>query len=62
MTLPIPSAGPFWESIQTGEDTPFFLIEYAFNRAKAAGLEDFDYVPDEHWLAAGEEFPWKLEF
>ncbi|QRN82734.1 metallophosphoesterase family protein [Chloroflexota bacterium] len=57
-----PFSRAFWESIQTGEDTPYFLIESAFNRAKAASLAEIDFVPDEHWLAAGEEFPWKLDF
>ena len=57
-----PFSRAFWESIQTGEDTPFFLIESAFQRAEAAGLKDLEFVPDEHWLAAGEEFPWKVKF
>lgn len=57
-----PFSRAFLESIHTGEDTPFYLIESAFRHAAATGLVDIDYVPDEHWLAAGEEFPWKLEF
>lgn len=57
-----PFSRAFLESIHTGEDTPFYLIQSAFERAAAAGLVDINYVPDEHWLAAGEEFPWKLDF
>jgi predicted phosphodiesterase len=57
-----PFSRAFLESIHTGEDTPFYLIRSAFERAEAAGLDDLEFVPDEHWLAAGEEYPWKLEF
>lgn len=57
-----PFSRAFLESIHTGEDVPFYLIRAAFDRAAAAGLTDIDFVPDEHWLAAGEEYPWKIEF
>ena len=57
-----PFSRAFLESLHTGEDTPYLLIKAAFERAAAAGLADIDYVPDEHWLAAGEEFTWKMTF
>jgi len=57
-----PFSRAFLESIHTGEDTPFYLIESAFKHAAEAGLDDIAYVPDEHWLAAGKAFPWKMEF
>ena len=57
-----PFSRAFLESIHTGEDVPHNLLVTAFERAEAAGLKDIDIVPDEYWLATGENYPWKMEF
>jgi predicted phosphodiesterase len=57
-----PFSRAFLESIHTGEDVPHKLLVSAFARAEEAGLKDIDIVPDDHWLAAGEEYPWKMDF
>jgi len=57
-----PFSRAFLESIYTGEDVPQNLLTAAFEQAAAAGLEEIDIIPDDHWLAAGENYPWKMEF
>ena len=57
-----PFSRAFLESIHTGEDVPQNLLTAAFEQAAAAGLEEIDIIPDDHWLAAGENYPWKMEF
>ncbi len=50
------------ESIHTGEDVPLAFLAAASELGRAAGLEETDVVPDEIWLAAGEAYPWKMNF
>jgi predicted phosphodiesterase len=50
------------ESIHTGEDVPLAFLRAAAEHVRAAGLDEFDVVPDELWLAVGSNFPWKMDF
>jgi putative phosphoesterase len=51
----------FLESILTGENTAFHYILHAFEKAREAGYENPEAVPDEIWLAAEESYPWRLD-
>jgi putative phosphoesterase len=50
----------FLESILTGENTAFNFILYAFEKAREAGFENPQAVPDDIWLAAEASYPWKI--
>ncbi len=52
----------FLESILTGENTAYHYILYAFEKAREAGFENLEAVPDEIWMAAEASYPWKLDF
>jgi hypothetical protein len=57
-----PLARAFLESILTGENTALDYIEFASKQAQEAGIASFTAIPDEIWLAAEAEFPWKYDF
>lgn len=57
-----PLARAFLESILTGENTALDYILFAFGQARAAGEADAEAVPDDIWLGAEGDFPWRFDF
>ena len=57
-----PLARAFLESILTGENTGLDYILFTFAQAQAAGKADLDVVPDDIWLGAEADFPWRFDF
>lgn len=57
-----PLARAFLESILTAENTALDYIEFAIKQSHTAGFASFTAIPDEIWLAAEAEFPWKYDF
>jgi len=56
-----PFSRAFLESILTGENTAWDFILYAFKKAREAGFDKIQAVPDAIWLGAEETFDWKLD-
>jgi len=54
-----PLGRAFLESILTGENTGWEYILFAYDLARDAGFEDPTAVPDEIWLGAEADFPWR---
>jgi len=54
-------ARAFLESILIGENTGQEYILYAFDMAKKAGYRDLEAVPDEIWMGAEANFPWRFD-
>ena len=57
-----PLARAFLESILTGENTALDYILFAFAQAQAVGKADAEVVPDDIWLGAEADFPWRFDF
>ncbi len=57
-----PLARAFLESILTGENTAMDYILFARQKAREAGYENTEIIPDEVWLAAEADFPWQFMF
>lgn len=57
-----PLARAFLESILTAENTALDYIEFASQRAVDAGYEGFSVIPDQIWLEAEADFPWRYQF
>jgi len=56
-----PFSRAFLESILTGENTAWDFILYTFEKAREAGFDKIEAVPDAIWLGAEETFDWKLD-